>query len=121
MPAAEPQKTQIILRLLEGDAERHAIRLQLARGKLSTKVGDLVERFARHHNRRCAPGATVDAASLAAADAEGPLERGVAVGNLLDPTKGEGQTLTIELRRASAALDDDAAPSDDDDDDAAPA
>ena len=55
-----------------------------------------VERFARHYNRRCAPDDRVDAAALAAADAEGELDAAVPVGNLVDAQK----TRRVVLRKA---------------------
>ena len=74
MPYAVPvkvaAKTNIILRLVEADAdgvdeEAHATKLQLTKAKLGTKLLDVMERFARHHNRRCAEGERVEAMKAA--------------------------------------------------------
>ena len=109
MPYAVPvkvaAKTNIILRLVEADAdgvdeEAHATKLQLTKAKLGTKLLDVMERFARHHNRRCAEGERVEASRLDASDREGPLDVQVPVGNLLNPLDSSEQTLDITLRRA---------------------
>ncbi|KAK7233660.1 hypothetical protein SO694_001060106 [Aureococcus anophagefferens] len=109
MPYAVPvkvaAKTNIILRLVEADAdgvdeESHATKLQLTKAKLGTKLLDVMERFARHHNRRCAEGERVEASRLDASDREGPLDVQVPVGNLLNPLDSSEQTLDITLRRA---------------------
>ena len=107
MPAVPPKKASVILRLLDdADKELHAIKLEVAPSKLATPLQTYVERFARHYNRRCAPDDRVDAAALAAADAEGELDAAVPVGNLVDAQK----TLRVVLRKAVA---EEAAPTED--------
>ena len=97
MPTPPPQKACVVLRYLDdADNEVHAIKLEVAPSKLATPLQSYVERFARHYNRRCAPDDRVDAAALAAADAEGELDAAVPVGNLVDAQK----TLRVVLRKA---------------------
>ena len=97
MPAVPPKKASVILKLLDdANEELHAIKLEVAQSKLATPLQTYVERFARHYNRRCAPDDRVDAAALAAADAEGELDAAVPVGNLVDAQK----TLRVVLRKA---------------------
>ena len=97
MPTPPPQKACVVLRYLDdADKELHAIKLEVAPSKLATPLQTYVERFARHYNRRCAHEDRVDAAALAAADAEGELDAAVPVGNLVDAQK----TLRVVLRKA---------------------
>ena len=107
MPTPPPQKACVVLRYLDdADNEVHAIKLEVAPSKLATPLQSYFERFARHYNRRCAPDDRVDAAALAAADAEGELDAAVPVGNLVDAQK----TLRVVLRKAVA---EEAAPTED--------
>ena len=97
MPTPPPQKACVVLRYVDdADKELHAIKLEVAPSKFATPLQTYVERFARHYNRRCAPEDRVDAAALAAADAEGELDAAVPVGNLMDAQK----TLRVVLRKA---------------------
>ena len=65
----QPLKANFVLRLKDDDGrELHATKLQLSRAKLSTPLRDVIERFARHRNRRCAPEEKLDAAALEARD-----------------------------------------------------
>ena len=101
VPVKVAARTNVVLRLLRGDgSEEHATKLQLSKAKLGTKLLEVIERFVRHFNRRCAAEAAVEASKLDASDRDGPLDAQVPVGNLLNPLDPKEQTLDVSLRRA---------------------
>ncbi|KAJ8610819.1 hypothetical protein CTAYLR_006455 [Chrysophaeum taylorii] len=92
-------RVTVVLRLRESGAEVHAMNLQHPRSKLRVPLDDLIERFARHYNRRLAPGTPpLDPAMVEASDAGGPLDSRVPVGNLVDDS--DDASIEIFLRRA---------------------
>jgi len=99
----------VVLRLLEGDGGvRYALNLQ---SRPSCPLVEVVERFARHYNRRT-EGHALDPADLAVRSAGKRLDQATPIGDLL-----EGMEEEVDLTLTRAIDDDD----DDDDVEEAPA
>lgn len=98
MDQTSRSRVTIILRLVdEAGAEEYAMNVQHPKSKLSVPLMEILERFARHFNRRSS-GSTVEARALEAQDAHGALDPKVPVGNLIDEVEAH---LEVRLKRGA--------------------